>query len=107
MILYEQAMFYLRDIGCRSTRWIHFDGSGQTDFFARKCFQIKAEALAHAKAFIEEAKQSFADSTLEGAVTMEIENFEIPFPEVAEYEIFPLEDRVTLWGQSASLARLV
>jgi len=38
---------------------------------------------------------------------MEIENFKVPFPEVSEHEIVPLEDRVTLWGQSAFLARLI
>jgi hypothetical protein len=38
---------------------------GQINFFARECFQIKAEALAHVKALIEESKQSFADSTFE------------------------------------------
>jgi hypothetical protein len=37
---------------------------------------------------------------------MEIENFKVPFPEVSEYEIVPLEDRVTLWGKSAFLAKL-
>src|SRR4029077_18408846 len=38
---------------------------------------------------------------------MEIENFKVPFPKISEYEIVPLEDRVTLWGQSAFLAGFI
>src|SRR5207237_10886162 len=62
---------------------------------------------AHVKAFVEKAKQPLGDSTFECAVNVEIEDFEVAFPKVSEHEIVPLENRTTVWGKSAFLARLV
>jgi len=95
---FKQAAFDLRDIGCRPTGWINFDGTGQPNFFAREYFQVEAQHLSLVKTFVEEAEQSLGDSTLERAVKMKMENLKVPFAKVLKHEIVPLEDRTTFWS---------
>jgi hypothetical protein len=103
----KQPAFDLRDVGCRQARRVDLDGSRQTDLLARENLKVEAQRFSHVKAFVEKAKQPPGDSAFERPVKMEIQKLEVPFPEVAEHEIIPLEDRTAVRGKGAFLTRFI